>query len=150
MGTDVASTIVTISLLLVREGRALVVRRHGGHSESPGAWDLPGGRLLDWEDDIDAAVLRIAQEELGVRSTGYEFFATQYAPLVGGEPRVDNLYIVDTWEGDPRINSIDQHDAMKWAQLEELAHLPLVEPRRTLVQRLFGGTGDSLGESGWF
>ena len=148
-GTDVAPfdaagdrrTIVTIAALLVRDGRALLVRRHAGHRESPGMWDLPGGYLLDHEDDVDAAVLRVVQEELGVLPQSCEFIDTKYAPLADGEPRVDNLYVVFDWEGEPvAAGGPDHFDGMEWVALDDLinAVAEMVEPRRSLVRLLLG------------
>lgn len=131
-------TIVTIAALLVRGQEALLLRRHAGHGEDAGMWDLPGGRLLDHEDDIDGALLRVVEEDLGVRPTAFEFYDTRFAPLPGGDPRVDNLYVVLEWEGEPSVAAPDRHDAVTWLPVTRLADEPIVEPRRTLVRSLLG------------
>lgn len=130
--------VVTVGALLVRDERALLLRRHAGEAGGDALWDLPGGHLLEHEDDIDAAVPRMLTEALGVLPTAFEFYDTQFAPLAGGEPRVDSLYIVIEWEGDPRLAATDVFASIEWLPLVELAEAALVEPRRSLVRSLLG------------
>lgn len=58
-----AHPVVGVGAVIVRDGRALIVRR--GHEPRQGEWSLPGG-LVDLGESLVEAVAREAREETGL------------------------------------------------------------------------------------
>jgi len=52
-------------VVLVREGKVLLMRRGMTDKRRPGQWDLPGG-AVDEDEDINSAAARETQEEAGI------------------------------------------------------------------------------------
>jgi ADP-ribose pyrophosphatase YjhB (NUDIX family)/predicted GIY-YIG superfamily endonuclease len=104
-------------VLIVREGRVLLVRR----SLEPylGYWDIPGG-FLDEEEDPETGAVREAREETGleVRLMDFLGFYMDHYDFQGERYAILNIYFVAKAEGEPQPG--DDADACRWFPLDAL------------------------------
>lgn len=61
-------TIVAVKGLLLRQGRALILRRSHTDKTAPGQWEFPGGKL-EFGESPTQTLLRESQEETGLTVT---------------------------------------------------------------------------------
>ncbi|NGO80637.1 methyltransferase domain-containing protein [Streptomyces sp. YC504] len=106
--------------LLVRRGDEVLLARRAGTGYADGLWNLPSGHVEDGED-VRAAVLREAYEEVGLR---LEPADVQMALVMqhrgpGGAPRVG--WFFETSAGGTPVNrEPDKCDALAWYPLSGL------------------------------
>jgi len=105
---------VVVGAAIVRDGLLLAARR----TEPPhlaGGWELAGGKVEPGESD-EAALVREVREELGV--------AVRLDERVGGDWPLGR-YVLRVWlatvedGGEPA--PLEQHDAVRWVGLDDLA-----------------------------
>lgn len=67
--TNEPQKLVTVAAkgLLLRDGRALLVRRSSTDTSSPGMWEFPGGRV-EFGERPEEALVREIMEETGLRA----------------------------------------------------------------------------------
>lgn len=101
-------------------------KRHGGY------WEFPGGKLDPGENLAEAAA-RELDEELNVQvlSSGPVLFESHDT---GSPFRI--LFVEVTIDGHPEPT---EHDAIRWATLEELATMPLAPTDSRFVDYLLIG-----------
>ena len=107
--------------LLRRDGRVLLCHRRPGRTHYPDVWDFPGGHIEEGERTVDALVRELA-EELGIIPEPVE--GPPWMTLTADGLQLD-VYLVDRWRGEPRNAAVDEHDAIRWVGVNELAELDL-------------------------
>jgi 8-oxo-dGTP pyrophosphatase MutT (NUDIX family) len=107
---------------LLRDGdRLLLCHRSAGRRWYPDVWDLPGGHVEHGEAP-GAALVRELREELGLT------IAEPSGPPmkeVCAEAFDMQIWLVDVWAGAPVNAAPDEHDAIAWFGLTDLAGLRL-------------------------
>ncbi len=73
-----------------------------------------------------AALVRELDEELGI---GIEPPEQPPWATVQAEGVELNVFIIESWEGDPRNVATDEHDDMRWVGSKDIAQLDLAHPR---------------------
>ena len=113
---------------LVRERRVLLAYRSSTKHAYPSVWELPGGVMEPGESERDA-LTRELREELGVHIvTGS---ASHLCRLTGGPaeaPALLSAWLVPDWEGTPANLAPEEHDAIRWFDIDDLpppAHPPV-------------------------
>lgn len=127
---SVPSPIPGVSVLVVREGRALVVRR--GRAPLRNWWALPGGRLEAGESPVEAAAREIREE------TGLE--VTNLIPIERFTFTADNgrqyaLTVFSGEAGDGPAVAGDDAAELRWVLPEEGAALSLTDQTREVFAR---------------
>jgi 8-oxo-dGTP diphosphatase len=85
--------------------------------ELAGLWELPGGKVHDGEDDLDALV-RECREELGVTVAPGSRVC---ADVTIGADTVLRVWWARLVRGEPQAH---EHAALRWLMLEELDEVP--------------------------
>lgn len=115
---------LVVAALLLRNGRALLLHRTPTRQWYPDCWDLPGGHVEAGEDP-DAALSRELFEELGLTDV---LIGGRFAQVRGEDFTMD-VYVVDTWVGEPAVCGSTEHDALAWLNNDEVTGLKLADPR---------------------
>jgi mutator protein MutT len=109
--------------LLVRDGRVLLGHRVATKHAYPDCWDLVGGVVEPGETPRDA-VVRECREEIGV-----EVLDPVPMPYAVADPGLDaRAFLVTRWDGEPVNVAPEEHDDLRWFELDELAGLGLAHP----------------------
>nr|AXL05169.1 GDP-mannose mannosyl hydrolase [Aeromonas hydrophila] len=119
--------------LIVRNGQGQVLLGRRLNRPAQGYWFVPGGRVRK-DERLDAAFLRLTQEELGLavsresaRLLGpYEHF---YADNFSGEDFSTHYIVLGyevAWQGQQDALPISQHDQYRWFDVAELLQDPSV------------------------
>jgi 8-oxo-dGTP diphosphatase len=121
----------SVACILSREGKLFVARRGPGGALG-GKWEFPGGKVEPGESD-EEALARELVEEFGARVrvgalVGEESFAHR------GRARVLAAYAAELEGGATIVPS--EHVELRWASVEDIAALDLVDSDRKLLRFL--------------
>ncbi len=128
MADSAADQRVVVAGILRRDGRVLLVHRLPDRQWYPDAWDLPGGHVHDAERPRDALV-RELREELGVEVA---VPVDPIASVLGADFRMD-IWMIDTWSGEPSNVAMREHDALAWFDVEQARVRKLADPRLLIL-----------------
>jgi mutator protein MutT len=116
--------------IMVCSGEVLLCRRSLDRAWFPGVWDLPGGHIEPGESP-QAALVRELREEIGVNVR---------MPMDDCHSRLSTedfdmqLCVISEWNGDPTIESPDEHDEISWFSETLAVGLDLAHPSyRSLI-----------------
>jgi 8-oxo-dGTP pyrophosphatase MutT (NUDIX family) len=112
-------TICAVYLLLIKEGKVLLMRRCNTDYRD-GYYDLPAGHL-EKDESLTEAIIRESQEEVGLN------LDPEKAELVHVMhwSEIDPSYIYfffsfKDWEGTPKIEEPEKCDDLRWFNLNDL------------------------------
>lgn len=117
--------------ILIRDGKALLVKRSPQSRFYPNVWDLFGGHIEAGEPTEDA-LWREALEELQVEIESFRSLGTIHDPI---EPAEIAVFAVSAWKGEPVNAAPDEHSEIGWFAAGELPHHAGHEAYRRLVLR---------------
>ena len=109
--------------VLRTNGQMLLCHRRPDRINWPNVWDLPGGHIDNGESSAEALV-RELEEELGVQIEPPP--GPPWMTLRAGNVELD-LYLVDSWRGEPRNAAPEEHDDIRWFAGDDLKHLDLAD-----------------------
>ena len=105
---------------LVHERRVLLAYRSQNKRAYPGVWELPGGVVEAGESEL-TALARELHEELGVRiATGSASHLCRLTVGPVGEPALLSVWLVRDWQGMPANIAPEEHDDIRWWDVDEL------------------------------
>lgn len=113
---------------LVRGREVLLAFRSQNKVAYPAIWELPGGMVEPGESELDA-LRRELHEELGVRiATGSASHLCRLTAGPSDAPALLSAWIVPAWEGTPTNLAPEEHDDIRWFDIEDMpppAHVPV-------------------------
>ncbi|MGL5843877.1 MAG: GDP-mannose mannosyl hydrolase [Aeromonas hydrophila] len=129
----VAATPLISLDLIVRNGQGQVLLGRRLNRPAQGYWFVPGGRVRK-DERLDAAFLRLTQEELGLTASResarllgpYEHF---YADNFSGTEFTTHYVVLGyelAWQGQQDALPISQHDQYRWFEVADLLQDPSV------------------------
>ena len=129
--------VAAASMLVVRRGRVLLVRRR--FPPSPGFWALPGGKVELGETVAEAAVREVF-EECGIRTAAREVLTVVDLLVPDGE-RMRFHFVLAVCrgvylEGEPSPSG--EVTAAAWIDLAQVDDLPLTDATRDVIRTCTG------------
>ncbi len=130
MTNILAQPMVGVAVIIEREGRVLLLQRHGSHGA--GSWATPGGHL-DFGESPEQCAIREAQEETGLDVTDVRFRAITNDVFVA-----EGKHYITIWmeghcgAGEPIVNAPDEATAIGWFAWDALP-APLFLPLENLL-----------------
>jgi 8-oxo-dGTP diphosphatase len=108
------------ALFISRDGKVLLGLRAPSKKVWPCHWDAIGGRVEQGES-VEDALMREAQEEVGVTPTRFRLIATvrERQPEIYGD-MLHHVYAVTRWQGGEPANVCDEHTELKWFSVSEM------------------------------
>lgn len=113
-------------IILRRDAKILIAER--GQEPDKGKFDMPGG-FVEADETVEEAVLREAQEELGISSeditdlTYFTSFATHYPYGKEVYNVLVSVFVADLKEG-VVLKSLDDVVSTRWISLEDVDSVP--------------------------
>jgi len=118
---------------IVIDNRILLIQRR--HAPEPLHWGLPGGKV-EWLEPVTAAVAREVLEELGIVIEATRLLClTDQIDAVAGTHWLAPVYLIDRYQGQPRVMEPDKHAACGWFALDDLPQ-PLTLATRMALESL--------------
>ena len=123
---------------IIVERRLLLIQRR--HAPEALHWGLPGGKV-EWLEPVTDAVAREVLEELGIRIRPERLLclSDQIDPEAGSH-WLAPVYLVDAFEGTPRLMEPDKHADFGWFALDALP-APLTLGTRLALPALVSAAG---------
>jgi 8-oxo-dGTP diphosphatase len=116
---DGPTHIVVVSVLIVRRGKVLLLRRSSGRAHAPGTWEPVSGRVRP-DEPLSAAARREAQEETGIRARILAPVSTWvFRRGPKRTPAVGIAFLARARSG--RVHLSSEHDAFCWTRLDRPA-----------------------------
>ena len=108
------------ALFIGADGKILLGLRAPSKKVWPSHWDTIGGRVEAGES-LDEALVREAQEEVGVTPTQFRLIAAvrEKQPEIYGDA-LHHVYAVTAWQGGDPANICDEHTELKWFSVSEM------------------------------
>jgi 8-oxo-dGTP diphosphatase len=122
--------IPVVTGLLRKNGQILLGLRPQGESLA-GSWEFPGGKI-DQGESPEFALKRELMEEIGVEAE-IGHLRQVHTHSYGERGILLMFYDVHFWKGEPK--SI-YHEALRWADPEELKQLQIPEANRNILSQL--------------
>ena len=114
------AALVDVHLILLRNGRLLLAER-ANTGFADGLLNLPSGKL-DPGEDLRAAVIREAREEIGLDLApgAVRLVCVVHYRLAGHEPRIGCFFVADDWTGEPVNAEPHKCAGLTWADPQDL------------------------------
>lgn len=103
--------------ILLKNGKALILRRGLTAPWMPGKWNLPGGNV-DPNESIQSAAIRECEEETGITPVRLHF-----VKQIHDAAYTINLFAGETQQ-EPRLDN--ENDAFAWIRFEDLTNYDFV------------------------
>ena len=118
---------ICVGALLVREEAILLGKRTAASDFYPDVWDVLGGHV-EGDESREETLKRELQEEIGVVPIASRWLKTLHAPDPSGKGTELHMYLVVAWRGTPHNLCAEEHDEVRWFNVEEACCLPLAHP----------------------
>ncbi|PYI37167.1 DNA mismatch repair protein MutT [Arthrobacter psychrolactophilus] len=135
--------LVPASYVIFRRDNSVLLQLRQNTGYMDGHWATAAAGHVEAGESAEAAAIREAYEELGVRIaaehlvplTAMHRFKPQGSPL---EQRVDFFFSADLWAGEPRIMEGDKAADLQWFSLNALPEV-IVPHERYVLECLLTG-----------
>ncbi|QQE75486.1 NUDIX domain-containing protein [Brevibacillus composti] len=107
-----------VHLFLMRGDEILLLRRYQTGYED-GNYSVPAGHL-DGGEEVAAAAIREAQEEVGIRISPDDLRVVGVMHRLSTDERIDFFVSAEKWTGEIVNKEPDKCDELRWAHMDEL------------------------------
>jgi 8-oxo-dGTP diphosphatase len=137
--------ISAVHVFLIREGRVLLLRRFNtGYQD--GMYSVVAGHL-DGDEEIKAAAIREAREEVGVEISPADLQVVGVMHRKSDDERIDFFLATTVWSGEITNREPDRCDQLAWFDTDDLPPDVIPYVRRALLNYRRGEWFDSFGWS---
>ncbi len=134
-----------VHLFLIRDQQVLLLRRFNTGYED-GNYSVVAGHL-DGGEEIKAAMIREAQEEIGIELNYDDLEINQVMHRLSGDERIDFFLHASRWQGTIENKEPHKCDELSWHKLNDLPDNLIPYIRRALTNYHAGRLFDSFGFS---
>ncbi len=106
------SPAIAVKAFIVKNGKALFLRRRPDDVRMPGTWDIPGGRLAPWENPVEG-LKREALAETGLRISAGPAIGLHHFVRYDGQPITMIIFLCRPAGG--RLRLSEEHTEYDWA-----------------------------------
>ncbi len=124
---------VGTAVIVRKDGRVLLGKRRSPHAS--GTWGSPGGHL-ELGEEIEAAILREVEEEVGIKLTNLARGPYTNDIFPDGKHYVTLFFTADYDSGEVRVKEPDKFENWEWFEWRQLPE-PLMLPIRNLLAQDF-------------
>ncbi len=120
MSRALTSVALAVDILLIRDGRVLLLRRKGsGYFD--GFYSVPGGRV-EMSEGLRVAAIRELEEETGlsVAPGDMQLAVTLYNREETTHGWIQHYFIASRWVGEPKLCEPEKCDDLQWFPLDAL------------------------------
>lgn len=110
--------ILSVYLILVRDGKTLLLRRQNTGYED-GNYGLVSGHA-DGNESARAATCREVLEEVGLKLNEDDLKFVHLMHRISNDERIDAFFTIDKWEGEPKNTEPKKCDDLSWFPLDGL------------------------------
>ena len=135
--------LVAAHLLLVRDGKILLLRRYNTGYED-GNYSVIAGHL-DGGEEVTAAMAREAPEEAGIAIAPERLQVVGVMHRLSNDERVDFFFAATEWTGEPTNREPERCDELAWYALDALPANVIPYVRRALENYRRGVWFESFG-----
>ncbi len=125
--------IVAVMVVIIKDGKFLMMRRSEDKKAAPGLWETLSGRLQHGEDPY-AGLLREIEEESGLEvdlaPAPYDLYMTRYL----GDPMLALVYEATYLSGEVKISK--EHSEYKWGTISDFEEKTVLKRLLTSVKKL--------------
>ena len=143
-GTERFKLISAVYLLLIKEGKVLLLRRFQTGYED-GNYSLVAGHLNGGES-MKSAMVREAKEEAGIIIDEADITHALTLHRLANDERIELFFTAEKWEGEITNMEPEKCDDLSWFPLDQLPEntIPYI---RTVIEAYL--KGDTYVEIGW-
>ncbi|WP_107657612.1 NUDIX domain-containing protein [Nocardia suismassiliense] len=125
-------SVIGVQLLLTKGERVLLARRRNTEF-GDGEWNAPGGRL-DAGEDVLTAVIREAEEEIGVQveREHVQMVASMHIQSPPGQALIVFIFQADTWSGEPWNREPERCSELRWFDVGDIPDDTILSTRAGL------------------
>ncbi|WP_194835593.1 NUDIX domain-containing protein [Nocardia sp. XZ_19_369] len=125
-------SVIGVQLLLTKGDRVLLARRRNTEF-GDGEWNAPGGRL-DAGEDVLTAVIREAEEEIGVQVARehVRMVASMHIQSPPGQALIVFIFQADTWSGEPWNREPERCSELRWFDVDDIPDDTILSTRAGL------------------
>jgi len=134
-----------VHLFLIRDGKVLLLRRFNTGYED-GKYSVIAGHL-EGNEEIKAAAIREAQEEVGIEISPLELQIVGVMHRKSTDERIDFFLAATSWSGEITNREPDRCDQLAWFDPDELPENVVPYVRKALDNYRRGDWFDSFGWS---
>lgn len=134
---------VAVHLLLIRDGKILLLRRFNTGYED-GNYSIVAGHS-DGNEDVKSAMIREAREEAGIEITQNNIQFASVMHRKSDDERIDFFFIADLWEGEIINMEPQKCDDLSWFEIDNLPYNIIPYVKRAIENYISGVKFDIYG-----
>ncbi|MFA6251075.1 MAG: NUDIX hydrolase [Candidatus Paceibacterota bacterium] len=123
------------AIIVNNDGKIFLQKRSTSMRAFPDYWGLVGG-WMEWDETVEEALKREAQEEVGVEIEVIKFIGKYYDPK-GRHPTKTSIalpHICKIVSGEPKVNQISEVQDIGWFTPEEVSKMDLAYDHKQMLK----------------
>lgn len=148
MGKHFEVPVAVMALILRNDGTEILLHQRMNTGFADGQWDCAASGHVEADEAMTDAMAREAMEEIGIAVDPVDIrFATLLYKRAAERDvtYVDAFFVIDAYQGEPRIAEPHKSAALEWFPLDALTQALIPERRRGIELYLAGAPFGEMG-----